>query len=165
MGLTLGSAKLFATLFLFWILLNGALAPDTLVAGLLVAAALTLFFAEAPSFLSGYRLVPLSFAATGAFVVVFLRELVRANVQMARIVLSPSLPIRPGIVRVRTGLKSPVARLILANAITLTPGTLSVELKGEWLYVHWVVAKGTDPETASAAIAGAFEKHLGEMYG
>ena len=46
--------------------------------------------------------------------------------------------------RVETRLTDPVARLLLANAITLTPGTLSVELSGRWLYVHWVVAETTD---------------------
>ena len=51
------------------------------------------------------------------------------------------MPIDPAIVRIKTNLKHPTARLLLANAITLTPGTLSVELKGEWFYIHWVVAE------------------------
>ena len=67
--------------------------------------------------------------------------------------------------RVRTSLKNPIARLLLANSITLTPGTLSVEMKGEWLYVHWVVAESTEAEAATRAIAAGFERYLEVMYG
>ena len=70
----------------------------------------------------------------------------------------------PAIVKVRTRLRHPVARLLLANSITLTPGTLSVELQGEWIYVHWVVAKATEPEAATAEIVAGFEKYLEVMY-
>ena len=94
----------------------------------------------------------------------FLKELVKANLQMAAIVLSPRLPVEPAIVATRVRLTHPVARLLLANSITLTPGTLSVEMKGDTLYVHWVVAKGTDVETATREIVAGFERYLEKMY-
>ena len=92
-------------------------------------------------------------------------HLVHANLPVARIVLAPSLPLNPGIVKVRTRLKSKMGRLMLANSITLTPGTLTVEMLGEWLYIHWVTVDSTDIEAATASIVSGFEHYLEVMYG
>ncbi|SFC23064.1 Na+/H+ antiporter subunit E [Tropicimonas isoalkanivorans] len=161
---TFAPAKLFATMFVFWLLLNGALQLDVIVVGLLVAGGITYFFAGSLSFLSGYRVSVASAKATAGYLAFFFTELVRANLAMAWLVLDPALPMTPAIVKVRTRLQHPVARLLLANSITLTPGTLSVELRGEWIYVHWVVAQTTDPEAATEAIVAGFEKYLEVMY-
>ena len=165
MSQTLAPLKLFATLVVFWLLLNGSLALGTLAVGLVVAAAIALFFPAKLSVLSGHRLSAEALIASLRFVGYFLKELVKANLAMAALVLNPRLPVAPAIVKVRTGLADPVARLLLANAITLTPGTLTVEIAGEWLYVHWVVAPTTDPEEATRAIVAGFERHLEVMYG
>ncbi len=157
--------KLFATLLLFWLLLSASLAPESVVVGVLVAAAVAFFLRTNLTYLTGYRFTLASLAATVAYVAYFLKELVKANLAMATLVLTPSLPVKPAIVRVRTHLTNPVARLLLANSITLTPGTLSVEMKGEWLYVHWVVAEATEAEAATRAIAAGFERYLEVMYG
>jgi len=159
------SLRLFATLLVFWLLLNGSLAPDVLAIGVVVAGAIVLLFSGSLSVLSGHRLTPDALIATLRFVGLFLRELVRANIAMAALVLNPRLPVAPALVKVRTRLTDPVARLLLANAISLTPGTLTVEIAGEWLYVHWVVAPTTDAEEATRAIAAGFERHLEVMYG
>lgn len=159
---TLAPAKLFATMFIFWMLLNGTLALDVTVIGLVVAGLITWLLADSLSFLSGYRFTP---AATLGYFGFFFKELVKANLSMAALVLNPALPIQPAFVKVRTRLTHPVGRLLLANSITLTPGTLSVVMKGEWIYVHWVVAETTDPEAATQAIVAGFEKYLEVMYG
>lgn len=159
------SAELFAFLILFWILLNGAVSLDVLVVGVAAALAIPLAFREGLSFLSEYRLTPRSLTATLGFIGYFLAEMVRSNIRLARIILSPALPIEPAIVKVRTRLKSPVGRLLLANAITLTPGTLTVDLDGEWLFVHWVSSESTDIEVATAEIVAGFERTLEVMYG
>jgi multicomponent Na+:H+ antiporter subunit E len=54
---------------------------------------------------------------------------------------------------------------MLANSITLTPGTLTVEVEGEWLYVHCVTLGETDTEGATREIAAGFERYLEVMYG
>lgn len=74
------------------------------------------------------------------YVVVFLWECLRANVDVAFRVLHPTLPIRPGTVRVKTGLKTDLALTFLANSITLTPGTTTVDVDKEngFIYVHWL---------------------------
>jgi len=158
------SLKLFATLLLFWILLNGSVAPGTVLVGLAVAAVIALAFRDTMSVLSGHKLTPQALIATVFYVGFFLKELVKANLQMAAIVLNPRLPIEPAIVATQVKLTHPVAWLLLANSITLTPGTLSVEYKGDTLYVHWVVARGTDRETATREIVAGFERYLEAMY-
>lgn len=164
MSRSLEPLKLFATLLFFWILLNGSLALGTLGVGIVVAAVIVIFFRESLSVLSGHRLTPQAILAALFYVGFFLKELVKANLQMAAIVLNPRLPIEPAIVCTKTKLTNPVARLLLANSITLTPGTLSVELKDDTLYVHWVKAAGTDCETATKEIVAGFERYLEKMY-
>ena len=165
MGATAKPIGLFASLLLFWLLLNGSLAIESVAIGVLVAGLVAVTLSTNLSYLSGYRFTPASFAATLGYVGYFLLQLVKSNLAMAGLVLTPDLPVRPAIVRVRTGLKNPIARLLLANSITLTPGTLSVEMKGEWLYIHWVVAEATEAEAATRAIAAGFERYLEVMYG
>ena len=54
---------------------------------------------------------------------------------------------------------------MLANSITLTPGTLTVELDDEWIYVHWVLVESDDIEAATQKIVSGFESYLEVMYG
>lgn len=157
--------RLFASLFVLWLFLNNSLALGAIAIGILVAGLVAYFLSANMSYLSGYKFTPASYVATIGFTGFFLMELVKANISMAVIVLQPALPIDPAIVRVKTSLKNPTARLLLANSITLTPGTLSVEVKGDWLYIHWVVAKTDDVEAATKEIAAGFERYLEVMYG
>lgn len=159
------ATRLFATLFLFWLMLNGSLSPATLLTGVIVAGVIAVLFARDLSFLSGFNMTPAGIGAAVLFIGYFLKELVKANLALATLVLTPSLPISPAIVKVRTKLTDPVGRLLLANAITRTPGTLTCEIEGDHLYVHWVVAKDTDPEAATAQIVAGFEHYLEKMYG
>ena len=103
--------------------------------------------------------------AAPLYLLYFLKELVRSNLRLANVVLSPSLPLNPGIVKVRTRLTSRMGRLLLASSITLTPGTLTVALQGEWLYVHWVRVDHDDIDGATASIVAGFERYLEVMYG
>jgi multicomponent Na+:H+ antiporter subunit E len=155
----------FLTLLLFWIMLNGSVAVDTLIVGAVAAFLITLFFKKGMLCFAELRLTPRALIATVQFVVYFFKEMIKSNFKLATIVLKPTLPINPGIVKVRTKLKSPMARLLLANSITLTPGTLTIELEGEWLYVHWVTVESADIEEATQSIVTGFERYLEVMYG
>ncbi len=155
----------FLTLQLFWVLLNGSLATDVLVVGVLAGAVIAGVFRRYLGWFSGLRLSPKALAATVAYVVFYLKELISSNLNVARIVLSPDLPVKPGIVTVRTRLKTPMGRMLLANSITLTPGTLTVDLEGDLLHIHWVTVDSPDIEGATQAIVAGFEKYLGVMYG
>jgi multicomponent Na+:H+ antiporter subunit E len=158
-------SKPFAALLFVWVLLNGNLAPDTLLIGVLASFAIVFFLRESMSFLTEFRATPQAFVAAFLYAGYFLKELVKSNIALARVVLSPALPISPGIVKVRTRLKSRMGRLLLANSITLTPGTLTVELEGEWLYIHWVNVESGDIDIATYRIVSGFEKYLEVIYG
>jgi multicomponent Na+:H+ antiporter subunit E len=96
----------------------------------------------------------------------FIWELIKANVHVAYIVLHPKIPIKPGLVKIKTSLKKDTSLTILANSITLTPGTLTVDVnksRGD-LYVHWIDTKTTDTNEASEHIGGRFEKSLKEVF-
>jgi len=159
------STLLFATLLGFWMLLNGSLALDVLVVGLIAAFVITFLFRDSLAVISEFRATPRALMAAVGYVFFFAGELVKSNLNLAGIVLSPALPLNPGIVRVRTRLKSRMGRLLLANSITLTPGTLTVDIDGEWLYIHWVTVASADIEAATAAIVAGFEDYLEVMYG
>jgi len=97
---------------------------------------------------------------------VFIWECLKANIDVAIRVLHPKLPINPGIVRVKTSLKTETAITFLANSITLTPGTFSVDIDEEegYLYIHWIDVKTKDIEEASRLIVNKFERILKEVF-
>ena len=156
---------LFATLMLFWLMLVNSLAVDTLLIGALVSLIIALLYRDGLSFFTEFRWTPKAILAGVAYYAYFFHQLVRSNLRLAAIVVDPDLPIEPGILKVRTGLKSSMGRLMLANSITLTPGTLTVEVQGEWLYVHCVTIGEPDTESATRDIAAGFERYLEVMYG
>ena len=97
---------------------------------------------------------------------VFVWECFKANLDVAYRVLHPRLPINPGIVKVKTELKSDTALTFLANSITLTPGTMSVDIDSAngILYVHWINVKATDVEQATNIIVKRFERILKNIF-
>lgn len=156
---------LFLTLMLFWTMLVDTLAPQSLLVGALVSLLVALLYRDGLSFFTEFRATPRAFVAGLAYYAYFFRQLVRSNIRLARIVVAPDLPIDPGIVKVHTRLQSRMGRLMLANSITLTPGTLTVDIEGEWLYVHCVTADATDNTAATQEIVAGFERYLEVMYG
>lgn len=156
---------LFGTLLLFWVLLNGSLVSDVLIVGGSASLVIALFFRANLAWFSELRLTPTALMTTVAYVLYYIKELVKSNVNVAAIVLAPDLPLNPGIVKVRTKLKSAMGRMLLVNSITLTPGTLTVDMDGEWLYIHWVSVDSPDIEAATAGIVSGFERYLEVMYG
>jgi multicomponent Na+:H+ antiporter subunit E len=72
------------------------------------------------------------------------KEIVRSSLDVARIVLSPSLPISPKVVKIKASCEHPVDQAILANSITLTPGTLALDVYNGNITVHALTAAGAD---------------------
>ncbi len=146
---------------LLWVLLTGTLDGQELLAGALVVGVTTLLAGPRLEILDGVRLTPGAAVSLVTYLGYFFYALVRANFDVARRVLTPALPIRPAVVEVQTRLQSRLGRLLLANSITLTPGTLSVDVRGDRILVHWIDASpGTDLESATRAIAAGFERHI-----
>jgi multicomponent Na+:H+ antiporter subunit E len=74
----------------------------------------------------------------------FFVSMMKANLDVAYRIITGR--IRPGIVRIPSGLKTDFALSMLANSITLTPGTLSVDTDNKNLYVHWIYVRNREPE-------------------
>ena len=102
----------------------------------------------------------------GVYIPLFLWEVLKANIDVAYRVLNPLLPINPGIVKVKTKLKSDTGITFLANSITLTPGTMSVDVDKDkgFLYIHWIDVKAKDVEDATRIIVNRFEKVLEKIF-
>jgi len=98
------------------------------------------------------------------YIPVFFWEMAKANFDVAYRVLHPKMPINPGIVKVRTKIKTDMGKVFLANSITLTPGTFTVDLKDEYLYIHCINVRYTDIEQASTDIVSRFEKLLLKIF-
>jgi multicomponent Na+:H+ antiporter subunit E len=100
------------------------------------------------------------------YVPFFIWECFKANIDVAYRIIHPNCPINPGIVKVKTDLKSDTALTFLANSITLTPGTLSVDIDQEqgFLYVHWINVRDTDIQRASVLIVQRFERILRKIF-
>lgn len=98
------------------------------------------------------------------YIPLFVWECLKANIDVVYRVAHPDLPIKPGIVKVKTKLKSDTGLTFLANSITLTPGTLSVDVDKEngFLYVHWINVK--DIERATQLIVHRFERILERIF-
>lgn len=71
------------------------------------------------------------------------KEIVVSNIQVAKIILSPAMPLRRNLVRIPADQKSEIGRVILANSITLTPGTVSIHLQDKEVLVHGLSVHGT----------------------
>lgn len=96
----------------------------------------------------------------------FLWECLKANIDVAYRVLHPGRPINPGIVKVKTKLVTDTALTFLANSITLTPGTMSLDIDREngVLYIHWIDVKAKDVTEASKIIVERFEQILKKVF-
>jgi multicomponent Na+:H+ antiporter subunit E len=159
--------NLFLTIFLFaiWLILSG-LELHNIIIGILVSILILALFGDITikgeinikrikRFLWFFYYTP-----------VFIFEVVKANLDVAYRILIPNLPIKPGIVKIRTKLKSDEGLTILANSITLTPGTLSVDIDKEngYIYVHWIYVRDKDIEKTTKYIAEKFEKILTKIF-
>jgi multicomponent Na+:H+ antiporter subunit E len=155
----------FLILLSVWILLNNSLEADVLISGGVIAFLLAFLNAKQHRLFDDLKLTPKSLVYTIMYFIVFFIELVKSNIDVTLRVISPKLRINPGIVEVKTKLKSKYARMILANSITLTPGTLTVEVVDDSFFIHWIDVENEDIQEASNKIVKNFEKYLEVIYG
>ena len=147
-----------------WFLLTWTVELKSVLIGVGLSSILSLLFCGQCTIFSEMKLTPKALVYTFVYIFVFLVELVKANIDVTRRVLSPALPINPGIVRVDVRVKSKMARLILANSITLTPGTFTLEVHEDRFYIHWVDVKHAEESQATEDLVRKFEKILEEIY-
>ncbi|MCU0461607.1 MAG: Na+/H+ antiporter subunit E [Bacteroidales bacterium] len=145
---------------IFWLLLTFRLSVPNLIVGSVASLICSLIFTRY-FITSVYKLVqPKRYFWFLVYLVVFTWECIKANFDVAYRVLHPAMPIKPGIVKVKTSLKSELARMLLANSITMTPGTISVDIIDDYLFVHWIYVRSDDPEVYTSIITGKFEKYI-----
>lgn len=164
--------------YLFWLVITGQLAQifagnpsaQVLIAGVIVCVGTALFAARFFIHKSPFYLWnPVRLAKLLVYVLpVFLWELLKANWDVAKRALNPKLPVNPGIVKVPVDLKEEYAQSMLANSITLTPGTITmntVEEEGQlYYYIHWIDVATQDGKEAGDAIKGTLEKWVRRIW-
>jgi multicomponent Na+:H+ antiporter subunit E len=151
---------LFILSLIFWMLLTFEFTIPNLIVGSVASVICALFFGR--FFITNvYKLLqPQRYFWFIVYLFIFIWECIKANIDVAYRVLHPAMPIRPGIVKVKTTLKSDLAKTLLANSITMTPGTISVDIIDDCLYIHWIYVRSEDPEIYTPMITGAFEKYI-----
>ncbi len=154
----------FPLLLLCWLALTWSLSWQDLLVGVVVSLAVCLLLGNFITLSIVPMLHPRRIFWTLVYIPYYLYYCVHANLDVAYRVLHPDTPIRPGFVKVSTGLESPAARVILASSITLTPGTLSVDLVDQDLYIHWINVSGKDAKDYHRAVVAPFERILKEIF-
>ncbi len=155
---------LFVLSVIIWLCLTSSLALEELVTGIGISFILAMFLVGTYYKLN---LPPFSLKRFGYFLMyifVLFKEIVKANFDVAYRVIHPKMPIKPGIVVIKTNLKQDIAKLILANSITLTPGTFTLDIIGDKLLIHWINVKSDDMERTTNIIGKKFEKYLKEIF-
>ena len=157
---------LFILAFLIWSFLTWPLDLQHLIIGILVCGFVSfmtgdLFVKRPHTFKQFTRYLWFLY-----YIPLFIWECIKANIDVAYRVAHPDLPINPGIVKVKTTLKSDTALTFLANSITLTPGTMSVDIDEEngFLYIHWIDVKDKDIQKATEIIVKVFEDVLRRIF-
>ena len=148
-------------LFVLWLLLTNTLQPQEIITGIGVTLLLAWISLDRMTLLDDIKLSVALPVYLLQYLLLFFHALVRANLDVARRVLSPHLPIRPEIVTVNTRLTSNLGILLLANSITLTPGTLTIDVEAQTLHIHWIdCPPGTTPQQATRTIIAHFENSI-----
>lgn len=146
-------------LFGFWLLLSGFFTPFLMSAGVVSAVAVVAF---------GWRMkvvdqeghpVHLGPRAVTYWPWLF-KEIVKSALDVSRIILDPRLPISPTLVRVKPSQKTTVGVVTYANSITLTPGTVSVEVSGDEILVHALTREG-----AEGLASGEMDRRVSQFEG
>lgn len=163
---------LFAIAFIFWLALtwpvspvDGSILVGDVVAGVVVAAVVALVMREIIRVNFIRLLNPRCWFWGFVYVFVFLYYVVKGGVDVTYRVLHPDVPIRPGIIRVRSILRTETGRTALANSITLTPGTLTIDVTGDGVfYVHWLYVLTQDDEEAAQKVLRRFEWFIQRIF-
>jgi multicomponent Na+:H+ antiporter subunit E len=160
----------FVLAFIIWVLLawpfvDGRIDVQVVVAGVIASAIVALLFHEILPPEHHVFISPTRIFWALVYIPVFFYYIILANFDVVYRALHPKMPINPGIVKIKTRLKTDAGITALANSITLTPGTLTVDLTDDgFLYIHWINVKSADTEEASRFIAHKFEYFLEKIF-
>lgn len=155
-----------AVLFAFWFALSGRTDPLFLVTGAVAVVIVTLV--TSPITAACMRpdadhvriaRLPVALVRAVAFAGWMAGRILVASVQLAKIALSPQMPLDPCSVRFHTELRSPLARTTLTNAISLVPGTLTVDIEGDDILVH-----ALSPDQITDLVTGRLQNKVAAIF-
>lgn len=158
----------FAALYGFWIIMSGRFQAKYLIIGAVCAAMITFLTRDlmrVDGAAAAVNFEPHSIiAGMGRFVWYFfwlLWSIVQSTLEVAYIVLQPKMPIQPGLLLLRTKLRNRTGHIILANSITLTPGTITVDFDDGVYSVH-ALMPGAAQSLLDAKMQSKLERIFGE---
>ncbi|MFP4142016.1 MAG: Na+/H+ antiporter subunit E [Thermoplasmata archaeon] len=160
------------TVLLFWLAVSGRVTWQNLLMGGIVAMIISLVMYEnltddlRVEGTLGKKLLYLTFIQIPEYLFIMVFELIESNLKVAKHALF--LDFNPGIVKIQTDLRSDTGTTILANSITLTPGTLTVDVDKKMdktsLYVHWIDVETLDRNKSGDKIKGDIERWLKKIF-
>jgi len=148
-----------------WPFVDGRIDMQVLLAGVIASFIVAILFHEILPKEHHVFISPVRIFWFLVYVPVFFYYMLKANLDVVYRALHPKMPIKPGIVKIKTTLKTESGITALANSITLTPGTLTVDLTDDgFLYVHWINVKSDDIDQATRLVAQRFEWFLKRIF-
>lgn len=129
----------------FWLILTQNFTIERLIIGILVCVAVFIFNKDLLCIHKNNNSSPiLNIKYLLIYIIVFIKEIFKSNFHVAKIVLSPELSISTSIVTIKTKLKDDFNKTVLANSITLTPGTLTLDMTEDKLVIHCLDAESAE---------------------
>lgn len=149
----------FAVLALFWLVITGSVKPFDLATGLVLCAAIS-YWADCVLWRDEPEpLTPRAWLRLPAYMLWLLREIVVAALYVAERVLDPKLGIAPVLHTHRVRFKSDTARVAFANSITLTPGTITIDVTEDTFVIHCLHESFSD-----GISSGDFERRVARTF-
>jgi multicomponent Na+:H+ antiporter subunit E len=163
---------LFVISFVFWLLLVWPVSPfdGSLVIGdIAVGALVSVFVALVMHEIIRVKFIRLLNPVSWFWLIIYLFVLgyyvIKGGLDVSYRVLHPRMPIRPGIVKIKSVLKTDTGRTALANCITLTPGTLTIDVTNDGIfYIHWLNVLSLDEDEAAKLVLRRFEWFIQRIF-
>ncbi|WP_341760106.1 Na+/H+ antiporter subunit E [Candidatus Endowatersipora endosymbiont of Watersipora subatra] len=139
---------LFTTLFILWLLMSGIYNPLTIFMGF-ISCGLVVWIVRSLGLLDQHQ-PPIMMKGILSYVVWLIIEIAKANLIMTKVILSDQLPDNQRLIRVSSTQKSDLGKVLFANSITMTPGTITVETEPSFFFVHVITDDAIDQNTLIA---------------
>lgn len=152
---------MFLLFFALWVIFNGKITLEICLFGIVISAAIFAFTCKFMDYGAAKEIAVIK--SSGRFIrycCVLVKEIVKANFAVMHMILSEREEIEPALVSFHSDMKTSTGKAFLANAITLTPGTITVSLEGDEYLIHCL-----DESLAVGIDDSVFEKLLKEMEG
>ena len=147
----------FIVLFAFWVLLSAHFDALHLGSGI-ISSAIVAYMSHDLMFTGGNNRLTKAIRFV-AYIPWLLYQIVIANIDVAKRILTPDMPIDPQVVTFKSHLKSDISRTVLANSITLTPGTVTIDIKDDVFHIHAI-----SKSLADDLLEGTMERKVAHIF-